>query len=126
MDKKIKFSLYRKIRDENIKKYKDVIEFHCSNNRKAQGIKGTNYDIYKYIVTRKLFKLSLKYPQFNLGFNWILWLRSYFKCNILLLSEVVEFLTTVRKSAHTIEEVNICSSIGYSKVLPFHYIDANL
>ena len=46
-------------------------------------IKGriVNCDIYKYIETRKLFKVSLKYPQFNLNFNWIIRLRSGFKYN---------------------------------------------
>jgi len=39
--KKKSCSLYRKIRDENIKKSKDVIEFYWSNNGKRQGIKGT-------------------------------------------------------------------------------------
>jgi len=37
-----------------------------------KGIKGTDYDKYKYIEIRKSFKLSLEYPQLNLGFNWIL------------------------------------------------------
>jgi len=57
-------SLYRKkkkIRDENIKKYKDVIEFYWSNNDKRQGIKGANYDKYECIETKKLFKLSFEY-----------------------------------------------------------------
>ncbi|KAG4086133.1 hypothetical protein H8356DRAFT_1357300 [Neocallimastix lanati (nom. inval.)] len=57
-----------KIRDENIKKYKEVIGFYWSNNGKHQRIKGTNYNIYKYIETRKLFKPILEYSQFNLGF----------------------------------------------------------
>lgn len=69
-------SLYKRIRNVNIKKYKDVIEFYWSNNGKRQGIKSTNYDKSKYIETKKLFKLSLEYPQFNFGFNWILGLRS--------------------------------------------------
>jgi len=51
----------KKIRDENIKKYKDVIEFYWSNNDKRQGIKGANYDKYEYIETKKLFKLSFEY-----------------------------------------------------------------
>jgi len=42
------------------------------NNSKCQGIKGTNYDKYKYkyiyIETRELFKLNLEYPYFNKGF----------------------------------------------------------
>jgi len=43
--------LYGKIRDENITKYKDVIEFYWSNNGKCKEIKDTNYDKYKYIET---------------------------------------------------------------------------
>jgi len=47
--------------------------------------------------------------------------------SLLLLPEVVEFLTIVWKSAYTVEKVNSGSSIlDIRMFFHFHYIDANL
>jgi len=64
--------LYKKIKKKNINKFKDVIESYWSDVGKFQGIKGTNYDNFKFINTRNLFKLNHEYPHLDLGFNWIL------------------------------------------------------
>jgi len=42
----------------------------------SKELKGVNYDNFKFINTRNLFKLSLEYPHISLGFNWILRLRA--------------------------------------------------
>jgi len=101
--------LFKKIKKKNITKFKDVIESYWSDVGKFQGIKGMNYDNFKFINTRNLFKLSLEYPHLSLGFNCILKLRAGYKIqNIiqLLQLEVVEFLTTVLNSALVVEKVN--------------------
>ncbi|KAG4095521.1 hypothetical protein H8356DRAFT_1347789 [Neocallimastix lanati (nom. inval.)] len=36
------------------------------------GIKGQNYDSNKFANNKAIIMLSLKYPQFNLGFSWII------------------------------------------------------
>ena len=61
--------LYKKIRKKNITKFKDVIESYWSDVAKFQGIKSTNYDNFKFINTRNIFKLSLEYPHLSFGFN---------------------------------------------------------
>jgi len=96
------------------------------NNGKRQGIKGTNYDKYKYIEIRELFKLSLKYSQYNLDFNWVLRLTSGFKCNTFITIRSGKFLIIFQKFTYAAEKVYSHSSIGYSNVLPFHYINMNL
>jgi len=76
--------LYKKIKKKNITKFKDVIESYWSDVCKFQGIKGMNYDNFKFINTRNLFKLSLEYPYLSLGFNWILRLRAGYKYNTII------------------------------------------
>ena len=61
--------LYKKIKKKNIAKFKDAIESYWSDVGKFQGFKGMNYDNFKYINTRNLFKLSLEYPHLSLGFK---------------------------------------------------------
>jgi len=73
--------LYKKIKKKNIAKFKDVIESYWSDVDKFQGIKGMNYDNFKFINIRNVFKLSLEYPHLSLGFNWILKLRAGYKYN---------------------------------------------
>jgi len=73
--------LYKKIRKKNITKFKDIIESYWSDIGKLKGIKGMNYDNFKFINTRNFFKLSLEYPYFSFGFNWILRLRAGYKYN---------------------------------------------
>ena len=88
-----------------------------------------NYDNFKFINTRNLFKLSLEYPHLSLGFNCILKLRAGYKIqNIiqLLQLEVVEFLTIVLNSALAVKKVNNFLFIGYLNALPFFYVDVNL
>ena len=41
--------LYEKIKKKNITKFKDVIESYWSDVGKFQGIKGMNYDNFKFI-----------------------------------------------------------------------------
>jgi len=41
--------LYKKIKKKNITKFKDVIESYWSDVGKFQGIKGMNYDNFKFI-----------------------------------------------------------------------------
>jgi len=43
-----------------------------------------NYDDFKFINTRNLFKFSLEYPHLSLGFNWILRLRAGCKYNTII------------------------------------------
>jgi len=71
--------LYKKIKKKNITKFKDIIESYWSDVDKFQGIKGTNYDNFKFRNTRNSFKLSLEYSHLSLGFNWILRLRAGYK-----------------------------------------------
>jgi len=71
----------RKLRKRNITKFKDVIESYWSDVVKFQGIKCSNYDNFKFINTRNLFKLSLEYTQLSLDFNEILRLRAGYKYN---------------------------------------------
>jgi len=71
----------RKLGKKNITKFKDVIESYWFDVAKFQGIKGTNYDYFKFINTRNLFNLSLEYLHLSLGFNWILRLRVGYKYN---------------------------------------------
>ena len=73
--------LYKKIKKKNITKFKDIIESYWSDVDKFQGIKGTNYDNFKFRNTRNSFKLSLEYSHLSLGFNWILRLRAGYKYN---------------------------------------------
>jgi len=64
LGQKITFSPFRRITDENIKKYKYVIEFYWSNNGQRHGIKGRNYDKYKNILKQENYLSSaLEYPQ---------------------------------------------------------------
>jgi len=73
--------LYKKIKKKNITKFKDVIESYWSDVGKFQRIKSTNYDNFKFINTRNLFKLNFEYPHLSLGFNRILRLRAGYKYN---------------------------------------------
>jgi len=73
--------LYKKIKKKNITKFRDVLESYWSDVSKFQGIKGMNYDNFKFINTRNLFKLSLECPHLSLGLIWILRLRAGYKYN---------------------------------------------
>jgi len=44
--------LYKKIKKNNITKFKDFIELYWSDVGKFQGIIGMNYDNFKFINTR--------------------------------------------------------------------------
>ncbi|KAG4098970.1 hypothetical protein H8356DRAFT_1424142 [Neocallimastix lanati (nom. inval.)] len=90
---------------KNITKFKDVIESYWFDVAKFQGIKGTNYDYFKFINTRNLFNLSLEYLHLSLGFNWILRLR-FVLSSILAMEKVINLL-----------------SIGYLNALSFLYVD---
>ena len=46
-----------------------------------QGIKSQNYDSNKFSNNKAIIMFSLKYPQFNLGFSWIIRLRCGYKYN---------------------------------------------
>jgi len=54
--------LYKKIKKKSITKFKDVIESYWTDVAKFQGNKGTNYDNFKFINTRNLFKLEGPIP----------------------------------------------------------------
>ncbi|KAG4087309.1 hypothetical protein H8356DRAFT_1433819 [Neocallimastix lanati (nom. inval.)] len=62
-------------------KYDDILERYWKSVSKFQGIKGQNYDYNKFSNNKAIIMLSLKYPQFNLGFSWIIRLRCGYKYN---------------------------------------------
>jgi len=61
-----------------MKKYEDILERYWKSVSKFQDIKGQNYDSNKFSINKTIIMLSLKYPQFNLGFfvdyTFTLWL----------------------------------------------------
>jgi len=62
-------------------KYDDIIERYWNSVSKFQGITGQNYNSNKFSNNKIIIKLSLKYPQINLGFWWIIHLRCGYKYN---------------------------------------------
>jgi hypothetical protein len=62
-------------------KYDNIIEHYWKSVSKFQSIKGQNYDSNKFSNNKAIIMLSLKYPQFNLGFSWIIPLRRGYKYN---------------------------------------------
>jgi len=73
--------LYKKIKKYKRVKYDDILEHYWKSVSKFQGIKGQNYDSNKFLSNKAIIMLSLKYPQFNLGFSWIIRLRYGYKYN---------------------------------------------
>ncbi|KAG4102715.1 hypothetical protein H8356DRAFT_1420983 [Neocallimastix lanati (nom. inval.)] len=71
-------TLYKKIKKYKCVKYDDILERYWKSVSKFQGIKGQNYDSNKFSNNKAIIMLSLKYPQFNLGFSWIIHLRCEF------------------------------------------------
>jgi len=74
-------TLYKKIKKYKCEKYDDILERYWKSVAKFQGIKGQNYDCNKFSNNKAIIMLSLKYPQFNLGFSWIIRLRYSYKYN---------------------------------------------
>jgi len=74
-------TLYKKVRKYNCVKYEDIKEYYWNSISKFQGIKGQNYDNAKFVNNKSIILLSLEYPQFNLGFSWIIRLRCGYKFN---------------------------------------------
>ncbi|KAG4108017.1 pyridoxal phosphate-dependent transferase [Neocallimastix lanati (nom. inval.)] len=72
-------TLYKKIKKYKCEKYDDILERYWKSVAKFQGIKGQNYDCNKFSNNKAIIMLSLKYPQFNLGFSWIIRLRCGYK-----------------------------------------------
>ena len=75
-------TLYKKIKKFKCEKYDDILERYWKSVSKFQDIKGQNYDSNKFSNNKAITILSLKYPQFNLGFSWIIHLRCGYKYNI--------------------------------------------
>ena len=68
-------TLYKKIKKYKCEKYDDILERYWKSVAKFQGIKGQNYDCNKFSNNKAIIMLSLKHPQFNLGFSRIIRLR---------------------------------------------------
>ena len=73
--------MYKKIKKYKRVKYDDILERYCKSVSKFQGIKGQNYDSNKFTNNKAIIMLSLKYPQFNVGFSCIIRLRFGYKYN---------------------------------------------
>ncbi|KAG4083250.1 hypothetical protein H8356DRAFT_1382087 [Neocallimastix lanati (nom. inval.)] len=71
----------KKIKKYKYEKYDDILERYWKSIAKFQGIKGQNYDCNKFSNNKAIIMLSLKYPQINLGFSWIIRLRCGYKYN---------------------------------------------
>jgi len=74
-------TLYKKIKKYKCEKYDDILERYWKSVSKFQGIKGQNYDCNKFSNNKAIIMHILKYPQFNLGFSWIIRLRCGYKYN---------------------------------------------
>ena len=74
-------TLYKKIKKYKCVKYDNILERYWKSVSKFQGIKGQNYDSNKFSDNKAIIMLSLKYPQFNLGFSWIIRLLCGYKYN---------------------------------------------
>jgi len=73
--------LYKKIKKYKCVKYNYILERYRKSVSKFQGIKGQNYDSNKFSINKAIIMFILKYPQFNLGFSWIIRLRCGYKYN---------------------------------------------
>jgi len=62
-------TLYKKIKKYKCEKYDDILERYWKSVSRFQGIKGQNYDSNKFSNNKAIIMLSLKFPQFNLGFS---------------------------------------------------------
>jgi len=89
-------------------KYDDILEHFWKSVSKFQGIKGQNYDSNKFSNNKAIIMLSLKYPQFNLGFfvdyMFSLW---YINTILLLLLEWIEFQKIVPRLTPVVAKVSI-------------------
>ena len=66
-------------------KYDDILERYWKFVSKFQGIRGQNYDSNKFSNNKAIIMLSLKYPQFNLGFSWIILLIQFIIFKLIVL-----------------------------------------
>jgi len=75
-------TLYKKIKKYKWVKDDDISERYWKSVSKFQDITSQNYDSNKFSNNNKaIIMLSLKYPQFNLEFSWMIRLRSGYKYN---------------------------------------------
>ncbi len=77
-------TLYKKLKKKNCNSTLDIKKLYWNNILKFQGIKGQNYEINKFIHNRQIIIFSIQYPQFNLGFSWIIRLRCGFYYNTII------------------------------------------
>ena len=75
-------TLYKKIKKYKCVKYDNIIERYWKSVSKFQDIKGQNYYSNQFSNNKVIIILSLKYPQFNLGFLWIIRLRYKYNTTI--------------------------------------------
>jgi len=74
-------TLYKKIKKYKYIIYDDALERYWKSVSKFQGIKGQNYYSNNFSNNKAIIMLSLKYPQFNFGFSWIIRLHCGYKYN---------------------------------------------
>ena len=76
--------LRKKLSSFNCNNSKSIKEFYWNNILQFQGIKGQNYNNNKFSYNRQIVLFSIQYPQFNLGFSWIIRLRCGFSYNTVI------------------------------------------
>ena len=81
-------TLYKKNKKYKCVKYDYIIERYWKSVSKFQGIKGQNYNSNQFSNNKVIIILSLKYPQFNLGFSWIMRLRCGYKYNTTIVIKI--------------------------------------
>ena len=77
--------MFLKIKKYKCEKYDDILERYWKFVSKFQGIRGQNYDSNKFSNNKAIIMLSLKYPQFNLGFSWIILLIQFIIFKLIVL-----------------------------------------
>ncbi|KAG4100717.1 hypothetical protein H8356DRAFT_1658397 [Neocallimastix lanati (nom. inval.)] len=70
--------------------------------------------------------LSLKYPQFNLGFSWIIRLRCGYKYNTTIAIRMGEFQKIVPRLAPVVAKVINLFSIGFLNAMLLQLLDGIL
>ena len=59
----------------SISEYREIKNWYWNDLAKKQGIKGKNYDKYKFCDSKHIIMLGYEYPHINLGIKWIIRLR---------------------------------------------------
>ena len=122
---KLKLTLYIKIKKYKCVKYDNILERYWKSVSKFQGIKDQNYDSNKFLNNKTIIMLSLKYPQFDLGFSRFIRLSCRYKY-ILYILKWVEFRKIVPRLAPVVVMVINLLNIGFSNAMLLHILDGIL